>query len=106
MRARDGRLERISIGAAMGTRDPRMDAYIEKSADFAKPILRHLRAVVHGACPDVVETMKWSSPTFDHKGILCGMAAFKAHCAFGFWKHELLLGKHDEVAREAMGSFG
>ena len=46
----------------MGTRDPRVDAYIAKSADFAKPILEHLREVVHAACPDVEETMKWSFP--------------------------------------------
>ena len=89
----------------MGTRDPRVDAYIEKSAPFAQPILAHLRAAVHGACPDVVETLKWKSPSFEHHGILCGMAAFKEHCAFGFWKHDLVVGEHAK-AREAMGSFG
>lgn len=88
----------------MGTRDPRIDAYIEKSAPFAQPILAHLRAAVHEACPDVVETVKWKSPSFEHHGILCGMAAFKSHCAFGFWKHELVTG--EERSQEAMGSFG
>jgi uncharacterized protein YdeI (YjbR/CyaY-like superfamily) len=74
----------------MGNKDPRVDAYIEKSADFARPILKHLRAVVHEACPEVVETIKWSAPTFEYHGLLCGMAAFKAHCTFGFWKAQLL----------------
>jgi uncharacterized protein YdeI (YjbR/CyaY-like superfamily) len=77
----------------MGTKDPRIDAYIAKSADFARPILTHLRAVVHAACPEVEETMKWSSPHFDYKGeMMCGMAAFKEHCRFGFWKGSLIPG--------------
>jgi uncharacterized protein YdeI (YjbR/CyaY-like superfamily) len=87
----------------MGARDPRIDAYIAKSADFAKPILNHLRELVHAACPDAQETVKWQSPSFEYKGLLCGMAAFKEHCTFGFWKHELLLGDRNG---EAMGSFG
>jgi len=90
----------------MGKRDPRFDAYIEKQAEFARPILTYVRTVVHDACPDVVETMKWSSPSYEYKGILCGMAAFKQHAVFGFWKHELVVGGMDAKAREAMGSFG
>jgi uncharacterized protein YdeI (YjbR/CyaY-like superfamily) len=76
----------------MGTRDPRVDAYIAKSGDFAKPILTHLRDVVHSACPDVVETMKWSAPFFDYHGVMCNMAAFKGHVSFGFWKGALVVG--------------
>ena len=89
----------------MGTRDPRVDAYIEKAQPFAKPILSHLREVVHSGCPDVVETMKWSFPHFTYKGMLCAMAAFKEHCAFGFWKRSLVegVGARDE---NAMGQFG
>ncbi len=90
----------------MPTRDPRVDAYIRKSAPFAQPVLAHLRAVVHAACPEVVETLKWGMPAFEHHGLLCTMASFKAHCAFGFWKHELVLADGDEKWREAMGSFG
>lgn len=89
----------------MGKKDPRVDAYIEKSADFAKPILRHLRKVVHAACPAVEETMKWSAPHFDYKGIMCGMSAFKQHCAFGFWKGELVFDGRP-AQRDAMGHFG
>jgi len=76
----------------MGTRDPRIDAYIAKSADFAKPILTHLRDIVHEACPQVEEAIKWSTPSFMYKGPLCGMAAFKQHTSFGFWKHDLVTG--------------
>lgn len=89
----------------MGTRDPRFDAYIENAAPFARPILSHLREVVHAACPEVVEEMKWSSPHFTWRGMLAQMAAFKQHCAFGFWKGALIVGE-DERARQAMGSFG
>ncbi len=90
----------------MPTTDPFVDAYIEKSQDFAKPILNHLRALVHEVCPDVVETKKWSFPHFDHKGILCSMAAFKEHCTFGFWKQSLLEDTAFPAEKEAMGSFG
>ena len=75
----------------MGTRDPRIDAYIAKAAPFAQPILSYVRDVVHEGCPDVVETMKWSSPFFEYEGTLCMMAAFKEHCRFGFWKGNLVL---------------
>ena len=77
----------------MGKKDPRVDAYIAKAADFAKPILEEIRARVHASCPAVEETMKWSVPAFDYKGPLCGMAAFKKHCIFGFWKSPLVLGE-------------
>ncbi len=90
----------------MPTLDPRIDAYIAKSAEFAQPILVHLRAVVHAACPDVEETMKWSVPHFQYEGMLCSMAAFKAHCAFGFWKASLILEQGDNKTEEAMGQFG
>ena len=83
----------------MANKDPRVDAYIDKAADFAKPILKEIRARVHEACPTCEETMKWSSPSFQYKGMLCGMGAFKAHCMFGFWKAELVLGGSDPHGR-------
>jgi hypothetical protein len=89
----------------MGEKDKRVDAYIANAADFARPILTHLREVVHAACPDVVEAIKWGMPAFEHKGPMCGMAAFKAHATFGFWKHDLIVGD-DPKALAAMGSFG
>jgi uncharacterized protein YdeI (YjbR/CyaY-like superfamily) len=89
----------------MGTTDPRVDAYIEKSADFAKPILKQLRAVVHEACPECVEEMKWSFPHFTYKGMLASMASFKQHCAFGFWKAALVM-EDDARTAGAMGHLG
>src|SRR5205823_12228963 len=77
----------------MAKKDPRIDAYIAKAAPFAQPILRHVRKLVHAACPEVQETMKWRIPHFDYHGIMLGMAAFKEHCSIGCWKGELILGK-------------
>ena len=87
----------------MGKRDPRVDAYISRSADFAKPILTHIRDVVHAACPPVDETLKWSVPWFTYNGMLCGMAAFKQHCMFGFWKGSLIVDKTGKSAGVGMG---
>lgn len=84
--------------------DPRVDAYIAASADFAKPILIWVRARVHAACPGVEETIKWSRPSFNYKGkLLVGVAAFKEHATLGFWDRESIsTGKE----REAAGQFG
>jgi uncharacterized protein YdeI (YjbR/CyaY-like superfamily) len=88
-------------------RDERIDAYIAKSADFAQPILKHLRAIVHAVCPKVEETMKWSTPHFDYKGaMMCSMAAFKQHCSFGFWRGALIVTSKHNKDSEAMGQFG
>ena len=89
-----------------GRKNPRVDAYIAKAAPFAQPILRHLRAIVHAGCPDVEETIKWNFPHFEHHGIVCAMAAFNNHCAFGFWKAELILDGDEAAQRNAMGQFG
>ena len=87
------------------SRDKRIDAYIAKAADFARPILKHFREVVHETCPDVEETMKWNSPTFMYHGsMLAGMAAFKEHCRIIFWKGELIEGPKGQNANvEALG---
>jgi uncharacterized protein YdeI (YjbR/CyaY-like superfamily) len=77
----------------MSKNDPRVDAYIAKTADFAKPILNRIRKLVHAACPDVTETIKWHSPFYEHKGILLATPAFKKHCAIIFWKGKLFLGR-------------
>lgn len=90
----------------MGTRDARVDAYIANAAEFAQPILTHVREVVHAACPDVEETLKWRFPHFMYHGMLCGVAAFKEHCALGFWKGTLIIDPKDGRSMEAMGQFG
>jgi len=75
----------------MATKNKAIDTYISKSQDFAKPILSHLRDLVHITCPDVEEKMKWNFPHFDYKGeMMCSMAAFKQHAVFGFWKAALM----------------
>lgn len=75
----------------MFKKDPRIDAYIAASEDFAKPILNHFRELVHKTCPDVEETIKWSFPHFDYKGnVMLSMASFKKHCAINFWKAALM----------------
>jgi len=89
----------------MSPRDPRVDAYIGAAAPFARPILEHLRECVHAACPAAQETIKWSSPHFTYGGrLLCNMAAFKQHVAFGFWLGDRVA--DNAKATDAMGQFG
>jgi uncharacterized protein YdeI (YjbR/CyaY-like superfamily) len=99
----------VKIGETMSSNDKRIDAYIAKSASFAQPILLHLRELIHQACPDVEETIKWGFPHFDYKGPFCSMASFKNHCAFTFWKGSLLNDPDnilDKNREESMGQFG
>lgn len=92
----------------MGKKDKRIDAYIAKQAEFAKPILNHLRKLVHEGCPGVEETIKWGMPSFDYKGPYFSMAAFKQHCACGFWKAAIMkdAGKLLANQENAMGHGG
>lgn len=94
----------------MNDKNPGVDNYIMKSREFARPILEHLRELVHKACPEVKESIKWSFPVFDYAGsILCNMASFKEHCAFGFWRtSELDDPDHilEKKERSALGSLG
>jgi hypothetical protein len=96
----------------MASTDKRIDAYINKSANFAQPILSHLRKLIHKACPDVTETIKWGMPSFEYKGLLCNMAAFKQHAVFGFWKSKLIddpgnhLQERHADGGDAMGNLG
>ena len=94
------------LDVAMPPRDARIDAYIAQSAEFARPILTHLREVVHAGCPEVEETIKWGMPSFTYRGILCGVAAFKQHIAFGFWRWKEVVAGADSRTAEAMGNFG
>ena len=88
----------------MAARDKRVDAFIASAPAFAKPILRELRKRVHANVPEATETLRWGMPYFQYKdALLCGMAAFKAHCAFGFW-HPLM--REGDKSLEGMGQFG
>lgn len=89
--------------------DARIDAYIQKLEPFAQPILNHIRDLVHRACPEATETVKWGFPHFEYHGVLCSMASFKKHCSFGFWKAALLSDPHkllNIAEKAAMGHFG
>lgn len=91
----------------MPRKDKRVDNYIANSADFAKPILKELRAIVHQACPEVEEAIKWNCPHFLYTGkILCSMAAFKQHCALHIWHGGQVVDAKDNKSDEAMGQFG
>lgn len=93
----------------MGYKEPKVDLYILKAAEFARPILIHFRKLVHSACPDVEEKIKWGFPHFDYKGMMSSMAAFKKHCAFTFWKASLMKDKSlvkNAESESAMGHYG
>jgi uncharacterized protein YdeI (YjbR/CyaY-like superfamily) len=88
----------------MPTTDPRVDAYIDNGPPFAQPILAYLRGLVHATCPEAEETIKWGAPFFMYRGMFCHMAAFRHHCAFGFWKWQQVVGA--DASEQAMGQFG
>jgi hypothetical protein len=91
------------------TFDSRIDDYIAKSRPFAQPILIHIRELVHKAVPNVEETIKWSRPFFELKGVILGnMSAFNEHCSFGFWGEEISAVLRDArvLQPDAMGSLG
>jgi hypothetical protein len=83
----------------------RIDAYIEKAASFARPILERLRRVVHAACPEIEERIKWGVPSFEKNGMVCGMAAFKAHATFGFWRGKELRDPRGILRAKGTASF-
>jgi uncharacterized protein YdeI (YjbR/CyaY-like superfamily) len=84
-------------------KNPKVDEYIANAAEFAQPILKKLRVLIHQAHPDIEENIKWGMPSFDYKGIVCHLAAFKNHCSFGFMKHKLIKGLDGDGG---MNSFG
>jgi len=89
--------------------NPAVDQYIENSAAFARPVLNHLRDLVHRACPEAEERLKWGFPHFDYKGVYVSMASFKEHCAFNFWKAKEMSDPHGlfgEREEKAMGHLG
>jgi uncharacterized protein YdeI (YjbR/CyaY-like superfamily) len=91
----------------MPKRNLQVDSHIEKAADFAKPILVHIRERVHTACPEVDEALKWGMPAFTYRGqILCGMAAFKRHCSLWFWHSAMKSAGGAKKVDGAMGQMG
>ncbi len=93
----------------MGIKNTKVDVYIASAAPFAQPVLKHLRQLIHKACPSVEEKIKWGMPSFEYSGLLCGFAAFKQHCTFGFWKAALMNDKllmENAKSEAAMGHLG
>jgi uncharacterized protein YdeI (YjbR/CyaY-like superfamily) len=90
----------------MAKRDPRVDAYIAKAPQFAKPVLTHIRKVIHSAIPEVEESIKWSAPAFEYKGMIGIMASFKEYCALNLWKGPLILKHGDKAVDDPAGNFG
>ena len=88
------------------SRSKAVDANIAKAAPFARPILSRIRKAMHQGCPQVEETIKWGVPHFEYKGVLAGMAAFKQHAAFGFWKRRLLSDPTGFLAKGESGMGG
>src|SRR6202522_1113017 len=91
------------------TLNPKVDAYLAKAQPFARPIMEHLRELVHQACPEIEETIKWSRPFFEYRGVILGnMSAFKEHCSFGFWGEEIgaVLRQAKVLREDGMGSLG
>jgi uncharacterized protein YdeI (YjbR/CyaY-like superfamily) len=93
----------------MNNTDSNVDNYISNAEAFARPILLHIRKVVHEAYPDIIETIKWGMPHFEHNGIVCHMAAFKKHCILGFKNADLMKDPYnllEQIGKTAMGHLG
>lgn len=90
----------------MGAKDKRIDAYIAKSQDFAKPIMEHIRKLIHKNCPYVTETLKWGMPAFEYKGPFMGFAAFKEHFALFFWKSAIMKDSNVLMGANSKGAMG
>jgi hypothetical protein len=61
-------------------RDPRVDAYINGLPTWQRAICQQLRDLVHGADPEMVETIKRTvQPYFVLQGNVCALLAAKDH---------------------------
>ncbi len=91
----------------MKNTNSKVDDYIKNAQPFARPILKHIRELMHKGCPELTETIKWGMPHFEYHGVIASMAAFKEHAVFGFWKQDLIPGMKQYIKeKEAMGSWG
>jgi hypothetical protein len=60
--------------------DPRVDAYIDALPGWQQAVCRQVRDLVHGADPDVAETIKRTDrPYFVLDGNICALLATKDH---------------------------
>jgi len=89
--------------------DPRIDAYITGAAPFARPVLKHLRSLVHRVCPESEEVIKWHMPMFSLEGkLFCALGAYKEHCRFMIFGPEVrsLIKTGGHGSAGGMDSFG
>jgi uncharacterized protein YdeI (YjbR/CyaY-like superfamily) len=71
--------------------NPQVTAYLADCAEFARPIMNHLRQLLHATCPSVVEQIKWGILHFDYHGdMMCIFAAHAKHCSFTFFKQAIM----------------
>src|SRR3954467_8912067 len=85
----------------------KVDAYIAKSVDFARPILNYLREIILTTCAGVEEDIKWGIPHYSYKGDhLCMMAGFSKHCSFSLYKAESMTDKTIQESVKAGKKFG
>ena len=62
------------------TADPRVDSYIDSLPDWQQAVCREVRALVHAADQEVVETIKRTKqPYFVLHGNICALLAAKTH---------------------------
>lgn len=68
-----------------------IDAKIAALGDWRGAVLAKIRALIHAADPDVVETVKWRKPSnpagvpvWEHAGILCTGEVYKGYVKLTF----------------------
>ena len=70
---------------ATGSASEQIDAKIAALGDWRGATLARVRALIHAADPDVVETVKWRGvPVWEHAGILCTGEVYKTYVKLTF----------------------
>ena len=64
-----------------------IDARIAELGDWRGATLARVRALIHAADPEVVETWKWRGvPVWEHEGIICTGETYRTHVKLTFAK--------------------
>ncbi|HWB03022.1 MAG TPA: YdeI/OmpD-associated family protein [Verrucomicrobiales bacterium] len=61
-------------------------AWMEQLSDFARPMIERIYKIIRKAAPQLEEGIRWSSPTFIGRGLVCSFAAFQKHVTLVFWR--------------------
>lgn len=76
--------------------NPKVDEYIVSlDKKWQQDIVRELRELVHQAGPEIIETTKWGTPTFEHSGIVAWLFCAKDWVHFSFPQGALLDSSHN-----------